>query len=59
MAAVSLKGAVLVVVLTAVAYFGGLFFISPVIFLLPFFPALYRRLNDFSMSLWLRLVPVS
>ena len=54
-----MKGAVLLLVLTAVAYIGGLFFLSLAVVFLPFFPVIYRRMNDFTVSLWLRLVPVS
>ena len=59
MKVVSVKGAVLVLVLTAVAYIGGLFFLSLPLVFLPFSPVIYRRINDVTVSLWLRLVPVS
>ncbi len=56
-----LKGAAFALVLLLVAYIGGLFFICPGFLLLlsPYCGRLSQRINDYVVSLWLRLVPVS
>ena len=58
---ITLKGAYFVFVLLLVAYFGGLFFLPPclLLWLVPFSGNLARRVNDYVVTLWLRLVPVS
>ncbi len=56
-----IKGAVFALVLLLVAYIGGLFFLFPGFLLLlsPYCGGLSQKINDYTVSLWLRLVPVS
>ena len=54
----SVRGVVFLLVLAVVIYFGGLILMPPAILVLPFSLALYRKMNDQSIALFFRLVPV-
>lgn len=53
------NGVSFLLIITTVAYFGGIWFITPTIAILPFSVSLYRKLNDWNVATWFRLVPVS
>lgn len=52
------NGVSFLLIITIVAYFGGVWFITPTIAILPFSVSLYRKLNDWSIAAWFHLVPV-